>query len=201
MTTSRFEGAILGFGSSGGPRVVIGAWAATPFGVIADAMVEDPAGHRVLIAPSADVAEFIAATYTFDEIRIEPTTASVGGTHVSFTSTSLQAEASIGGRTGVGRLLRLVPARLATARWWCRLLDPIARRLRPGVRTHGSAGNGRREYYCARDEHAVREVDVVWQGRPSGAVAPLEPPVRFGFGSAPRTPALVRVTTLVDLEG
>jgi hypothetical protein len=30
-----------------------------------------------------------------------------------------------------------------------------------------------------------------------GGLAPVDPPVRFGFGSTPRTPALVRVVTLI----
>jgi hypothetical protein len=34
-----------------------------------------------------------------------------------------------------------------------------------------------------------------------GALADVDPPVRFGFGSTPRFPALVRVTTTVWLPG
>lgn len=30
-------------------------------------------------------------------------------------------------------------------------------------------------------------------------MAPVEPPVRFGFGSAPRSPSATRVTTTVEL--
>jgi hypothetical protein len=36
-------------------------------------------------------------------------------------------------------------------------------------------------------------------GRPSTVTAPVKPPVRFGFGSVPRKPALSRVTTTVAL--
>ena len=35
-------------------------------------MVETAAGHRVLLAPRQEVADFIASTYSFDEVRIEP---------------------------------------------------------------------------------------------------------------------------------
>ncbi|CAM5716679.1 hypothetical protein SBADM41S_09484 [Streptomyces badius] len=41
--------------------------------------------------------------------------------------------------------------------------------------------------------------DAVLDGVGLGALAPLEPPVAFGFGSAPRSPSLVRVTTTVEL--
>jgi hypothetical protein len=32
-------------------------------------------------------------------------------------------------------------------------------------------------------------------------VAPVTPPVRFGFGSVPRRPGLVRVTSTVEVRG
>jgi hypothetical protein len=38
---------------------------------------------------------------------------------------------------------------------------------------------------------------VTWDGEDQGGLAPVDPPVRFGFGSTPRTPSLVRVVTLV----
>ena len=73
----------------------------------------------------------------------------------------------------------------------------MARRVLPGVRTVGSAGGGRREYYGARDLHRVVSASVRWEGTDQGALAPVDPAVRFGFGSTPRTPSLVRITTLI----
>ena len=67
----RFRGQILGVGSTSGVRVVVGRWLESPFGSFADAMIERPDGHRVLLAPSAEAAEFVASTYTFDEVRVE----------------------------------------------------------------------------------------------------------------------------------
>ncbi|MEU0459657.1 hypothetical protein ABZ322_43610, partial [Streptomyces sp. NPDC006129] len=37
-------------------------------------------------------------------------------------------------------------------------------------------------------------------GESLGALAPVEPPVRFGSGSTPRSPCVVRVTTRVAVE-
>ena len=68
----RFRGEIAGVGSTSGTRVVVGYWYDTPLGSFADAMVETAAGHRVLIAPRQEVADFIRSTYSFDELRIEP---------------------------------------------------------------------------------------------------------------------------------
>ena len=69
VPAQRFHGQIAGVGSSvrrpGRRRVV----ARTPLGSFGDAMVETADGHRVLVAPSREVAAFIEATYVFDEVR------------------------------------------------------------------------------------------------------------------------------------
>jgi hypothetical protein len=41
----------------------------------------------------------------------------------------------------------------------------------------------------------VVEADVRWDGADTGGLAPVDPPVRFGFGSTPLTPSLVRIVT------
>lgn len=194
----RFDGRILGVGTTSGARFVVGMWAATPFGAIVDVMVQFADGRRVLVAPAADVADFIAGTYTFDEVRVEPTHLVSTGAQLHVTSPSVDLTVDVGARSRIGWLLRAVPPPLTRSRWWCRLIDPVARRLRPGVRTHGSAGNGRHEFYCARDEHAVVSARVTWEGRDLGPMARLDPPVSFGFGSAPKRPSLIGVTTLID---
>ena len=75
---SRFSGQIAGMGSEEGTRVVIGRWADSPFGSFADVMIERPDGHRVLLAPTTQVATFVAQTYTFDEVQSWLTTAGYG---------------------------------------------------------------------------------------------------------------------------
>ena len=190
----RFRGHIAGVGTTSGVRVVVGRWAESPFGAFADAMVETAAGHRVLLAPTEEVAELVAATYSFDEVRIEPVT--VDGWALS--SPSLSWEIVEGGRTGLGRLLRLVPRRLAESPGWCTVTDPVARVVLRGVRTRGSAGNGRREWYGATDVHAVESLTGAFDGVDLGALAPVDPAPRFGFSSTPRRPSVTAVVTTVS---
>lgn len=174
---------------------MIGRWRETPLGPFADAMVETAAGHRVLLAPRQDVADLISATYTFDEIRLEPIEVA-GPWRVR--SPSLRLDLTVGGRTPLGRLLRLIPARVAESPAWCAVTDPAARVLLRGVRTRGTAGQGRREWYGAMDVHRVDALSGAFEGRDVGGLADVDPPCRFGFSSTPRRPAVTSVVTTIE---
>ncbi|GIF39023.1 hypothetical protein [Actinoplanes xinjiangensis] len=194
----RFDGWIAGLGTTGGTRLVVGHWPGSPFGPVTDVMVEQPGGHRLLLAETAELARFVARTYTFDEVRVVPITVDRSPAAWTVTAGPLHLRFTTGGRGVLGRLLHAVPAALARHLLWVRLIDPPARLLR-GVRTYGSAGNGRREWYAVRDLHHVTTATAVFDGTDLGRLAPVDPPVRFGFGSAPRSPSLVRITTTVEV--
>ncbi|MET9494197.1 hypothetical protein [Streptomyces sp. NPDC006552] len=194
----RFDGAIAGLGTRSGVRLVVGMWQRSPLGPITDVMIERPDGHRTLIAPTRAAADYIAATYTFDDVRVEPVARIVEPSgRLAVRTPSLTLGLTVGRRTGVGFLLTLVPRPLARTRGWCRLTDPLARLARQGVRTVGSAGGARQEYYCALDEHLLTSASVRLDGQDPGPLRSVTPPVRFGFGSTPARPTLVRVTTLI----
>jgi hypothetical protein len=196
----RFHGAIAGIGSTSGIRVVVGRWDRSPWGAFADLMVETPAGHRVLIAPSEQVAEFVSATYTFDEIRQEPVTVTDTPDGWSVASASAQLELAIGDRTPLGRLLRLVPGVLGSSPAWCAVTDPFARVVLRGVRTRGSAKGGRREFYGATEVRSVSAARGSFDGVDLGGLADVRPPCTFGFSSVPPAPSVTRLVTTVDLR-
>ncbi|MGY1681652.1 hypothetical protein [Geodermatophilus sp. SYSU D01176] len=199
MTRLRFDGWILGVGTASGTRLVVGHWPRSPFGPLSDVMVQRPDGVRVLLAPSREVADFIAATYAFDEVRLVPVTVRRPDPRSwAVAAGPLRLHATTGRRPPLGRLLRAVPAPLARTPAWVGLLDRLARLL-TGLRTTGSAGGGRTEWYGVQDLHAVTALDATWDGGPLGALAPVRPPVTFGFGSVPPRPSLARVTTTVQL--
>jgi hypothetical protein len=194
----RFRGSIAGVGSTSGVRVVVGHWPTSPFGPFADAMVETADGHRVLLAPSPEVAEFVEATYVFDEVRVEPVTVEVAADAWEVRSPSLRLRLTVGRRTPLGRLLRTVPRRLAESPAWCALTDPAARVLLRGVRTRGTANGGRREWYGATDTRAITSIVGSFDGVPLGALAPVDPPCGFGFSSTPRRPSVTTVVSTVE---
>jgi hypothetical protein len=195
--TDRFDGWIAGVGTASGLRAVVGHWPRSPFGSFADVMVERADGHRLLLAPSEEVAAYVAGTYRFDEVRVVPVAVAVGGAEWRVDAGPLSLRFTLGRRPLLGVALRLVPRRLATRIPWIRAAGAIGRLILPGVRTSGSAGGGRREFYGALDLHRIVGAELRWEGADQGPLAPVDPPVRFGFGSTPARPSLVRIVTLV----
>lgn len=194
-----FSGHIAGFGTGAGVRLVVGNWDVSPFGAFTDVMVQTVDDQRVLLAPTSQVADFVASTYHFDRVVVGPVGAERSERRLTVNAPQLQATLSIGGPTAIDRILRMVPSGLATAPWWLRAIDPVAGVLVRGVHTAGSAGNGRREYYGVRRSHRIDAVSGRFAGQDLGGVAPLLPPVGFGFSSAPPAPQIVAVTTTIDL--
>ncbi|MFK4066311.1 hypothetical protein [Streptomyces sp. NPDC029674] len=196
----RFDGWIAGLGTTGGVRIVVGYWPLSPLGPFADVMVERADGHRMLLAPSEEVVRFVTATYRFDEVVICPVTVIPAHDRWDVAAGPLALTFTPGRPTVLGRLLRLAPGRLAGSPGWAALCDVPARVLMRGVRTRGSAGAGRREWYAARDLRSITAADAAWDGRRLGALRDVHPPVRFGFGSVPRRPSLTRVATTVEVS-
>jgi hypothetical protein len=191
----RFAGAIAGVGSTSGIRVVVGRWDTSPLGTFADVMLADRDGTRVLLAPSEQVADYVSSTYHFDRVVTGPVVVTPDW-QVSAPGLELRIEE--GARAPLGRLLRSVPRRLAVSPTWARVTDPVARVVLSGVRTRGTAAEGRREFYGATDLHRVVSVAGTWQGQDLGALADVTPEPGFGFGSTPRRPSVTAVVTTVE---
>jgi hypothetical protein len=181
--------------------MVVGVWDSSPFGAFADVMLQSADDERVLLAPDDTVAEFVASTYHFDRVEVGRVAAELDAAHLTVSTENFQARIGIGGAAPIDLLLRLVPRRLAASPRWLTAVDPIASRLVAGVHTHGTAGNGRAEYYGVRRSRRITALDGHYRGVPFGGLAPLHPPVSFGFSSAPSSPQIVAVTTTIEESG
>ncbi|MCB0933306.1 MAG: hypothetical protein KDB71_15580 [Mycobacterium sp.] len=179
--------------------MVVGTWKESPFGAFSDVMVQTADDERILLAPDRRVAEFVSDTYQFDRVEVGPVHAELSHQRLVVSAPILEASVSLGGPAPIDWLLRVVPRALAAAPWWLKAVDPVASRIVRGVHTAGSAGNGRREYYGVRRSRLITAVTGRFDGRDLGGLAPLLPPVKFGFSSAPPLPQLVAVTTTIDL--
>jgi hypothetical protein len=193
----KFDGAIAGMGTESGTRLVVGMWPLSPYGSVTDVMIERGDGHRILLAPTQELADYIAATYQFDEVRVTPVLRVRDGKKWMVSTDELALTFDVDGRPPLGWLLIGMPRRLARARWWATAVDPIARIAMSGVRTRGTAGGGRREWYSAQDMHRIKSVSARFDGDDLGELRPVDPPVRFGFASTPEEPSLVRVLTRI----
>ncbi len=191
-----FAGEICGVGSESGVRAVIGLWPVSPFGSVADAMVEDSTGWRVLIAPDEGLADYVGSIYSFDEVVIGPVACERSADRLSFRGGRLRLDVTLGRRDALGWALHAVPRRVATSEAWVMFTDVIARVLLRGVRTRGSTAGGT-ELYAATDRHRVTGVSGEWNDSDIGEVRDVDPPVRFGFSSTTRQPSIVEVTTTV----
>ena len=198
-TTWTFDGWIAGLGTTEGTRIVVGRWARSPWGPFVDVMVERSDGRRVLLAPNAIVADFVADTYGFDDVLVVPVGLLVDpvGRRWTVDAGPLEVSFEIGAPTGLGRLLASLPRTLSRSRSFADVADPVASRLEPGVRTRGTAGRGRSEWYCASAQHAVVDLDARWDGAALGRLTDVAPPVRFGFSSTPRRPAVTTVRSVI----
>jgi hypothetical protein len=192
-----FAGEICGVGSVLGVRVVIGRWPASPFGPVADAMVEDPAGRRVLIAQHDALAAYVGSIYAFDDVIVAPVACERSPGRLEFRGGPLRLDVTLGRRDALGWALHVVPRRVATNDTWVAFTDLIARALLRGVRTRGSTPGGT-ELYAATDRHQVRAIDGTWNDTDLGGLRDVDPPVRFGFSSTPRRPSIVEITTTVN---
>jgi hypothetical protein len=193
-----FSGWIAGLGTDSGHRIVIGHWPISPYGVVTDAMVEDPTGHRTLYAPTPQLAAFLSATYRFDDVQVAPCRARRSSPGWTVQAGPLEVSFATGRRPLLGWLLRVVPTPLTRTPWWLSLLDVAARRVLPGVRTRGRTRDGRRQWYGARDLHSIIAADATLEDRHLGTLRAVHPPVGFGFGSVPSRPSLVRLTTIIE---
>lgn len=172
-------------------------WHASPLGHFADVMVQQPDGHRVLLAPNEAVAEFVQDTYTFDEVGIGAVTVHGDSSDRLVAAPGLDLAFTMGGRSPIGVLLAVLPRPLATWPWWLRTVNPFARTLLAGVRTAGSAKTRRQEFYGAYDVHTITSATGSWRGRDLGTLAPVRPAVTFGFGSTPAAPAVTSLVTTI----
>lgn len=197
----RFDGRILGVGTSSGVRIVVGDWSSSPLGAFTGVMVATAEDRRMLLAPDDAVADYVTRTYSFEEVvRCDVAlteTGAKGECRWLVEAGPLVARLDLGSRTATGWLLAALPGFLSGSRFFATLADPVARLVHPGVRTRGSAGQGRREYYGAQDQHAVTRVSGTWCGQDLGHLTDVSPDPGFGFSSTPAGPSLTRVTTTV----
>lgn len=185
--------------------MVVGAWHASPLGPLADVMWVDPDGHRVLLAPTDAVADYVGGLYAFDEVRLVPVTGRVDARSVHLRAGPLQLCLAAGARTWRSWVFALRPRRLRRSPAWIavedRLVAPLGPLLlggAPGVRLAGPTPGGRHEWYSIDDHRHLASGHLVVDDEDAGVLAPLRAGLGVGLSDFPTAAALVTLTTLIE---
>lgn len=200
-----FEGAITAAGFASGDAVVLGTWARSPFGMVADVMWRRADGARVLLAPTRALADYVAGLYTFDEVEVVPVTARLLRDSAIVEAGPLGMRAAIAPRDWRSWLFAMRPRPLRRSPRWIALEDRLARPFvglviggGAGVRAAGIAPGGQREHYGVDDWRALTWAGLQVDGVDAGPMAPLPADLGVGLSAFPTQPASVRVGTLIQ---
>lgn len=186
------RGTISSVGFSSGDRFVIGCWAESPVGPLADVMWASADGCRRLLTDSDEGAAFITSIYEFDEVEVAPLTVVARQEATLVRSERLRLSLR-GGR------LRPVPFRRPRA--VTRVVEaPIARRLM-GVECYGTSPRGVREWYQTTGWRWVLDATGELDGRDLGPPTTLRPALGVGFSEPPARPSIVRVRVAIEHPG
>ena len=204
MSTDTFTGCIAGAAFASGDAVVVGAWRDSPFGQFVDVMWVRADGTRVLLAPTAAAADYVAALYSFDSVEQVRIAGGWDGAAVAVVAGPLRVRLLAARRDARSWVFALRPKALRSSPWWITAEDRVARPFvgrmiggAAGVRAAGVAPGGQREYYGVADYRSVSEAVLQVAGRDAGQMRNLPADLGIGLSSFPRRPAVVHVTTIV----
>ena len=181
-----FQGRITSSGFQTGDRIVVGAWNSSPFGNFTDIMWAKPDGTRVLIAPTQEIADYVTAMYSFDEVILEEIVSKEEGRCLTVKCKSMDLQFSW--KKGFAIPFKRSLLFIAT-------VELFFARLIFSTRTYGLTRNNRREWYAIDRVSNLSQASAKIGGNNVGNMAPMNPPCKFGFSEAPKKPASCEVRT------
>ena len=181
-----FQGRITSSGFQTGDRIVVGAWNSSPFGNFTDIMWAKPDGTRVLIAPTQEIADYVTAMYSFDEVVLEEIVSKEEGRSLSVECKSMDLQFS----WNRGFVIPFKRSLLFIA-----TVELFFARLFFSTRTYGLTRNNRREWYAIDRVSNLSHASARIEGNNVGDMATMNPPCKFGFSEAPKKPASCEVRT------
>jgi len=181
-----FNGRITSSGFESGDRIVVGAWKESPFGEFTDIMWANKEGKRTLIAPTKDVADYVDAMYTFDEIIIQDIDVSLNDRSKSVTCNSMKLEFEWN---------RGWPIPFKRSLFFIATVEFIFAKIFFGTQTHGVTKNQRKEWYAIDRVSRLTSASATIGGKSAGDLRPLNEACKFGFSEAPKKPSSCEVRT------
>ena len=181
-----FKGRITSSGFESGDRIVVGAWKESPFGEFTDIMWAKKDGTRKLIAPSKEVADYVDAMYSFDEIIIQGVEVTQQDRSLTVTCDSMKLDFEWN---------RGWPIPFKRSLFFIATVELLFAKLFFGTQTHGVTKNQRKEWYAIDRVSKLIKASATIDGNDAGELRPLSEPCKFGFSEAPKKPSSCEVRT------
>ena len=181
-----FAGRITSSGFETGDRIVVGAWEASPFGEFTDIMWAKPDGTRGLIAPSQEIADYVTAMYSFDQVLLEDIVTTGKDRNQKVKSETMELDFIWN---------RGLPIPFKRSLLFISTVELLFAKLFFGTRTYGITKNNRKEWYAIDRVSKIKNATATISGKDAGKFAHMDEPCKFGFSEAPKKPSSCEVRT------
>ena len=187
-----FKGRITSSEFESGDRIVVGAWKESPFGEFTDIMWAKPDGTRVLIAPNQEIADYVTAMYSFDEVLLEDIATTGEGRNQKVMSNTMELDFIWN---------RGLPIPFKRSLLFISTVELFFAKLFFGTRTYGVTKNNRKEWYAIDRVSKIKSATAQISGKDAGKFTHMNEPCKFGFSEAPKKPSSCEVRThILQLE-
>lgn len=181
-----FKGRITSSAFESGDRIVVGTWKESIFGEFTDIMWAKKDGTRVLIAPTQEIADYVTAMYSFDQIIIEEVSTSQSECELSVNCNTMNLKF---------RWNRGFPIPFKRSLLFIGTIELFFARLIFSTRTYGLTNNNRQEWYAIDRVSHITNAAAEIGGKNAGEFGPMKEPCKFGFSEAPKKPSSCTVRT------
>lgn len=181
-----FKGRITSSAFESGDRIVVGAWKESIFGEFTDIMWAKKDGTRVLIAPTQEIADYVTAMYSFDEVILEEISTSLSERSIKVSCNTMNLEFSWN---------RGFPVPFKRSLLFIQTIELFFAKLVFSTRTYGITKDNRKEWYAIDRVSHIKSATAQISGKSAGGFKPMNEPCKFGFSEAPKKPSSCAVRT------
>jgi len=181
-----FKGRITSSAFESGDRIVVGTWNESIFGEFTDIMWAKRDGTRVLIAPTQEIADYVTAMYSFDEVILEEISTSLNDRNLSVNCNTMNLEFIWN---------KGFPIPFKRSLLFIRTIELFFAKLVFSTRTYGLTKNNRQEWYAIDRVSHITSATGNIEGGNIGEFGPMKEPCKFGFSEAPKKPSSCAVRT------
>lgn len=181
-----FKGRITSSAFESGDRIVVGAWNDSIFGEFTDIMWAKKDGTRVLIAPTQEIADYVTAMYSFDDVILEEVTTSLTERSIKVNCNTMELEFSWNRGFSIPFKRSLL---------FIQTVELFFARMLFSTRTFGITNDNRKEWYAIDRVSHIKSATAKINGKNTGKFKSMTEPCKFGFSEAPKKPSSCLVRT------